>query len=362
MRIGRWNIEFYNARKHAPFVYGIDHFATGERECRPFAKADIQSILMMISNRMNNVVFRASKQYIFFDEFFKFLHENALAIILKLFECGYVRVDVSDEFAPRIEDVSEEYRVREGKRIYRERFEDEAVEILDDVYRTTGETRRQVLSPHVEMLNTVNDSDLNLIMNYGAMGILSPENSARTDGYIDEDGIKEIQDDYQRKYGVKFGRWALLITKQPVKFQRIDLPIKELELNEKRKSALAEILQYMNIPKELHAMFDGVKYENRNEAELDMYSNTVSAWAAFFCKMAKRCYDAVRIADKNGIGYAADVEVWFDIVGVAALNEAQAKEKEKAREELKMWRELRVEMPERADYIYKRINDIIESL
>lgn len=353
MKIGRYYIEFYNVRKHRPFVTGIDHFATGDRDCRPFAEADIQSLLMMISGRMRNVVWQDNPQLLIFDDLFKFMHDNTLKIMMSLFYDGMVTVDMSDPFRPCF--VGE--RMREEELCAK----DVAV-VYDEIYLLEGKTRAQVLKPHIDMLNTVNDSDLNLIMNYGAMGILSPENSARTDGYLDDEQIEEIQKDYRKKYGVRFGKWALLITRTPVRYQRIDLPIKELELHEKRKSALAEIMQYMNIPKELHAQFESAKYANRNEAELDMYGNCVTAWAWKFLEIARECYRVARLYSNDGITYPADVELWFDIVGVPALQEAQWQEKVKAREELAMWRELRVEMPERAEEIERRINDLIENM
>lgn len=353
MRIGNWHFEFYNVRRHRPVISGIDHFITGDRTCRPFADADIQSILMMISDRMRNVVWQSLPEFEVCRLLFEFLHRNAFALLLKFFYDGEVLIDVSDTFHPK-------FCAGES----RERMADEdrnIVRVLDEVYRTTGRTRAEWLRPQIDMLNTVNDSDLNLIMNYGAMGLLSPENSARTDGYLDDEQVEQIQEDYRKKYGVRFGKWALLITRTPVKFQRIDLPIKELELTEKRKGAIAEILQYMNVPKELHAMFESAKYANRNEAELDMYGNCVTSWAWVFTHIAKRCYERIRINDRK-VGYPAAIEMWFDIVGVPALQEAQWNEKAKAREELKMWLEMKAAMPERMEEINKRIDNLISNM
>lgn len=357
MRIGNWHFEFYNVRKHRPVWSGIDHFAMGDRVCRPFADADIQSILMMISNRMKNVVWQSSPEFDVTRLLFEWLHRNALGLLLRFFYDGEVAVDVSDPWHVEFFGV-DEYRRRRDSGIDCERY---TVVLMDEVYRQTGKTRAEWLRPHIDMLNTVNDSDLNLIMNYGAMGIVSPENSTRTDGYLDDDQMKEIQDDYRKKYGVRFGKWALLITRTPVKFQRINLPIKELELGEKRKTAVAEILQYMNVPKELHAMFESAKYANRNEAELDMYGNCVTSWAWVFTRLAEKCYQQIRRNDTE-VGYPADVDIWFDIVGVPALQEAQWNEKSKAREELAMWLEMRAAVPEKADTINKRIDNLIENM
>lgn len=350
-----YHFEFYNVRRHAPMLYGFDHFGWGARDCRPFAYCDLISAIKMITDRMRNAEFNAAVdgspiEFAATEKLAEFVKENRLSIILSLFNEGYVSIDVRDRYEPHFAGECE--RDYDGRGI---------VTVLDDIYRSTGKTMRETLQPHLDMLNTVNDSDLNLILNYGAMGILSPENSANTDGYLSDDGRKELQNEYQKNYGVKFGKWAVLITRQPVKFQRIDLPIKELELNEKRKAAMASVLQFLNIPKELHAMFESAKYANRNEAELDMYSNCVSAWCQKFCDIEDACYTEIRRADRV-VGYPANVDFYFDFAGVYALQEAQYKEKVKAREELQMWRELRAEMPEKSDVIDKRIDDLIESL
>lgn len=352
-----WNIEFYNVRRHAPVISGIDHLAWPDRDCRPFAYCDLLSAIKMITDRMRNAEFNAAVdgtaiEFAATEKLAEFMKDNRMRVIMELFNEGAVCIDVRDPYEPRFLGEDEIGRDWDGGGI---------VTVLDDIYKATGKTMRETLRPHLDMLNTVNDSDLNLILNYGAMGILSPESSAHSDGMLSEKGKAELQDEYQQRYGVRFGRWAVLITRQPVKFQRIDLPIKELELNEKRKAAMASVLQFLNIPKELHAMFESAKYANRNEAELDMYSNCVAAWCQKFCEIEDACYTEIRKED-TVVNYPACVDFYFDFVGVYALQAAQYEEKVKAREELAMWRELRAEMPEKADVIDKRIDDLIESL
>lgn len=351
MRIGRLNIEFNNPRRYSKWDE-VETFG-GERTFRPFAYADVQSILMMITNRLANVEFHSDTDFDVIIKWAEFLKENALLIVSRLFYDGVVRVDVSEPFRPRFAVCDDE------RRYIHQRY---VVTLVDDVYRMEGRTRACILAPQMEMLNAVNDSDLNLIINYGAMGVLSPENSARVDGYLDDRQRKELQDEYRKKFGLRFGKWALMISKMPLRFQEIRLPIAELNLEEKRKSAIAEILQYLNVPKELHAMFESAKYANRNEAELDMYGNTVSKWAGVFVGFLADIYQRIRMNDEQGFEYPIDNGFWFDIVGVPALQERQYQERQKAREELQMWRELRAEMPERADYINERINDLIEQI
>ena len=352
-----YNFEFYNVRRHAPVLSGIDHLAWPDRDCRPFAYCDLMSAIKMIADRMRNAEFNASSDgttigFAAIEKLLEFVKDNRLRIITSLFNDGAVTIDVRNPYEPRFpgdEDLGRDY---DGAGI---------VTVLDEIYRSTGKTMLETLRPHLDMINTVNDSDINLILNYGAMGILSPENSANSDGVLSDKDRKNLQDEYQQRYGVRFGRWAVLITRQPVKFQRVELPIKELELNEKRKAAMASVLQFLNIPKELHSMFDSAKYANRNEAELDMYSNCVSAWCDKFCEIEDACYTEIRKND-DVVGYPAGVDFYFDFAGVYALQAAQHEEKARAREELAMWRELRAEIPEKSDLINKRIDDLIESL
>ena len=353
MRIGNLTIEFYNPRRHRPVVYGVDHIAFRDGECRPFAYADTAAILRMITDRIRNCEWHAEIDYQACEALFRFLRYEREAILRRFFYDGIIRIDVSDPFVPVFADC------RRNRSDYDER---DIVSVLDDTYRITGKTMSEILRPQIDMLDTVNNADLNLIRNYGAMGIMSPENSSNTDGYLDDKQVEAIQEEYRRHYGVTFGRWGILITRNPVKFQPIALPIGDLQLIEKRKSATASVLQYMNVPKELHVLFESAKYANRNEAELDMYGNCVSSWAEKYTDIARKCYRRIRENDKNRVGYSADNDFWFDFIGVPALQEAQLKEREKAREELNMWREMLTALPEKAEYIQKRIGDLIESL
>lgn len=349
MRIGNITIDFYRPRKHYGRC-GIDGLIGGDRECRQFAKSDVDGILFMISSRMHNVLYKSDVETIDIKRIATKLHDDAASVIRHMFYDGSVSIHMPTlAWSWELDREASQYNGGDF------------VTICDDVFRNTGETRSQRLRPQIDFLNTVNDSDLNLIMNYGSMGVLSPENSSRADGYLDDREIERMQEDYRKHYGLRFGKWALMITRNPVKFQKIDMPIAELQLMEKRKAALSSILQFMNVPKELHAFFENAKYSNRNEAELDMYGNTVSYWASVFVKMFRSCYEWLRI-NQPAMRYPTDNEIWFDIVGVPALQDKKNAEIEAADKELDLWKKLREEMPGRSDEINERINAIIDRI
>lgn len=348
-------LSFYNVRKHRP-SWNLDEIqffgVNTDVNCIAFAITDILGILQMVSNRMSNVVYHSEIEYLKVDKLFDFVRKNTLKILCKLFFDGYFLYDIKEN---RFADVDEE-------RINDYGNNDDFVLFVDPFFKAADKTQRHALMPYLDMLDVVNNADLNLLKNYGALGVLSPESSQFQDGVFDDKAREEMQNEYNKSHGITFGKWALLITKKPVKFSPITLPIKELEIPDKRKAAIAEILQFENIPKELHALFENAKYSNRNEAELDMYGNKITATANMMLDFVNKVYDRLKRKKINGQTIYLDNQFWFDIVNVPALQEAQRTERETAREELKFWQEMKTAMPEKTTEIEQRINDLLNRI
>ena len=101
----------------------------------------------------------------------------------------------------------------------------------------------------VAFLDVINSSDLNLIQNYGAMGIVSPEVDNDVNGTTwGKSDVKEMQDEYRDSYGITLGKWSLMFVPRPVKYSKIDLPIAALQLEVKRNYALKAIYAIFGIP------------------------------------------------------------------------------------------------------------------
>lgn len=352
MKIGNWYFQFYNVKRHKPSI-NLDNWdfdgISIHGECLPFARADVLAILQMVSNRMSNVVYNSKIEYLSVLKLFEAVRRDCLKIIVKLFYDGYFFWDIKES---RIINCD-----RDNERWMMDNLD--VVLFVDPIFKTLDETQAHILRPYIDMLDTLNNADLNLLKNYGAMGVISPESTQFQDGVLDDQARKELHDDYNKTHGITFGKWALLVTKTPVKFTPIQLPIKELEITTKRKDTIGEILQFLNIPKELHALFDSATYANRKEAELDIYGNKIAATAEMMLDLIRKVYDKLR-ASKPDI-YMQN-EFWFDIVNVPALQEAQGKEREAAREELKFWQEMKSAMPEKIDYINERIEDLLNRI
>lgn len=360
----RRTTDFYNPVVHREGLNGFDLDGFGTRECLPFADGEMKSVLLMITNRMANAEWHAAEgdptqkggyKLLTVSALFEMIERYALLIVWRMFRDGFCDFDAETLLPCGVEDRRAD---NADKRVgYMER----TVRVYDDVYLNTDRTRAALLAPSLSMLDTVNNADLNLIDNYGAMGLLSPENSARTDGFIDDEEYEKLQEDYHKVHGVKFGRWALMITKQAVKYQPIELPIRALELSAKRKAAVASILQALDIPKELHALFESAKFLNMQEAERSMYSSCVTHWCDVMVRVMTDVYNRHCIYSKTRL---PDNEFWFDFVGVPALQEAQAAEAKRTRDTIDyLFSLLEKDLPaDKKEYVEKRINDLIETI
>lgn len=357
-----YTFEFYRPVVHREGIYGLDFHGIGGRDCLPFADGEVKSVLMMITNRMANAEWHAAEGdpsegrggLLAVSDLFAMVERYSLLIVWRMFKDGFCDFDAYTLLPCGVEDRRAEVLPEEWRGV-----KDRVVRVHDDVYINTSKTRAQLLAPALAMLDTVNNSDLNLIDNYGAMGVLSPENSTVSDGYVDDDQYKEIQDEYHKVHGVKFGKWALMITRRAVKYQPIRLPIAELDLQGKRKAAVASILQALDIPKELHALFESAKFLNMQEAERSMYSSCVTHWCDVMVRVMRDLYERHRL-------YAAtrypDNEFWYDFVGVPALQESQAAEAKRTQETVDWLLGMLEKWPEQREYITKRINDLITTV
>lgn len=139
------------------------------------------------------------------------------------------------------------------------------VEITSNEARWGLKSKYRMLQPLLRGLDIRMNADLTLTEGLGALGILCPESG---DGMVSygEKEKEEIQREYNSAYGVTRGKWKLLITPQAVKYQPINLPIKDLALKEGIDHCIKLIAGYMRIPRELLPISTDATFANRSEA------------------------------------------------------------------------------------------------
>lgn len=342
-------------------VLKIDYYQP-KRVQLTFSDGDVLYALKKITDRLSNAVFSFEKLDNLSpttNSIKAWLQANRLQIVNRLFYDGY--------FILAIDTEKNEYCFIDNiyNRIIREQglakvvLRDCEIIITSETFESTGHSDAYFLRDKLRFFDAVNSSDFNLIENYGAMGIVSPEadNSVAGAEFTEQD-IQELQDSYQKHYGITIGKWSLMFVPRPTKYTPIQLPISQLQLSEKRLYCLKALFEALNIPKELSTYFDNSTFENRKQAELDFYSNAVSKWAKVFCSVGMAIYDNIRKREP----YLLPNELYFDFKGVLVLQEELLKEKQAAREELTFWQTIRATEPDKKALADKRIDDLLENL
>lgn len=341
-------------------VVSIDFFEP-KRARMAFSQGDILYALRMISDRLANAVFSFDKmnEGITCGAIVAWLQANRLQIVNRLFYDGYFILSIQEsENAYTFVDEIYSRIIREYG-VAKVQLKDNEVIITSETFESTGHSDAWFLRDKLRFLDSVNSSDFNLIENYGAMGIVSPESDNSVAGAeFQPSEIEELQESYKKHYGITVGKWSLMFVPRPTKYTPITLPIAQLQLSEKRLYCLKAIFAALSIPKELSVYFDNSTFENRKQAELDFYSNVVSAWAKVLSVVGMAIYNNIR----KRTNYLLPNELYYDFKGVLALQEELLKEKQTAREELEFWQKVRVSEPEKAELANKRIDDLLESL
>ena len=333
----------------------IDFFAP-KRDRLVFSQSDLLDVQKMITDRLEKVEFSAKIDFLATKNIFEFLNANKLQIVRRIFFDGYLVVntktlefvDVSARNFTKTYDGKMFFELMEGEVIY-----------TSETFEACGKTDYEFLKDKLLFLDTVNSSDFNLIDNYGAMGIISPEtDNTGLGATFDEKEIEAMQERYRDAYGVKFGKWHLWFVPKPTKYSKIDLPIAQLQLSEKRLYCLRAIYSAFGIPKELSVYFENSKYANLNEAEVMIYTNVITKWANVMLSIANSIYSEMRKTQP----FLMPNEFWFDFVGVLALQEKQMQEKENAKLDIEFWQKIKMTYPEHSETANSRIETLIENL
>lgn len=344
-------------RKHNR-VFSLDYFMP-QRERLVFSQSELLDCQKKISDRLANAVFSFEKSddlSLKCKEIKDFLQDNRLQLIQRIFTDGYVIINTESLCFVKTQD-RQINRTFNGSLSIELRCDE--VAYASETFEATGFGDFYFLRDKLRFLDSVNSSDFNLIENYGAMGIVSPESdNSVTGAEFNKEDIKEMQEEYKKSYGITVGKWSLMFVPRPTRYTPIQLPVAALQLTDKRLQSLKSLYEAFGIPKELSVYFENTTYANREQAELDMYGNTVSKWAKVFCKIGMLIYNNIA----SRVDYLLPNDLYFDFRGVPALQKAILAEKDAARAEYDFWRKIKIEQPQHADVAEQRISDIIDNL
>jgi len=115
-----------------------------------------------------------------------------------------------------------------------------------------------------------------LITKRGAIGILSNEgtDAKGTPLTIDTDIRKDLQKDF-KSYGIVGQPFQIILTDAKVKWQQMGFPTKDLLLFEEITDDIDRLCDAYGYPPELLSRPKGATYENKNQARIDLYQDTI---------------------------------------------------------------------------------------
>lgn len=352
-----------------PRRYVEPFYMPRDERLHQFSGSEILDALRMISDRLSAVRFTAKTRFIFTDQLIEFIRSYTLELLRRLFYEGYVIIETGtpppppDGSVPVHTSPIRFVTGHEGRSPMRVSdtltvdLPEGQILMLSACMQSTGHTDAYFLRDKLEFLNTINASDLNLIKNYGALGIISPETDNSVAGnFFDEEDIKTMQESYRRMYAPS--RWSMFFAPRPTRFSAITLPIDALHLSEKRLYCLQAIYTALGIPKELSTYFENAKYENRNAAELDFYNSTIRTHAEFCLKIIKKIYEN----ERRRRTYLPQNEFWFDFADIPAFAEKRRELVAADMELYRFWQEVSETNSENSETARIRMKEIIENL
>lgn len=278
-----------------------------------FADVILYQLIQKIIDAMSGIVWtmqgneltlmQANLKIIFeknFGDFYKALYFNGIAVFVVNFETQHVKLLKGTDY--KLES--------DGSITLEKEFATYRIFVTySETYKMFGKTDYETCKDmylHIDnLMNAINCTTENL----GAMGILSPESISGVMTNFSEPERQRVQDEWREKYGLKVGKWSILITQTPTKFQQINLPIKDLELTQKLENAVKILAGYHKVPYELIALSGQSTYANRKEAMNELIDLTCKSYAnklfdvasqIFFTKQVKVNYTFEKIITNNG--------------------------------------------------------------
>lgn len=115
-----------------------------------------------------------------------------------------------------------------------------------------------------------------LLTNTGAIGMISPDGKDPGGSVpLTDDQKKDIQNDYTTKYGLQRQKWAVLISRQSVKWTAMSRPTRDLLAFEEIEDSTRQIADNYGYPMFLLGFKSGTTFSNVEEAKKSLYQDTI---------------------------------------------------------------------------------------
>lgn len=186
-------------------------------------------------------------------------------------------------------------------------------------YLYPDEKMRSLKQP-LKIIAAAYDSDVEMKVNYGALGILNPK--AKDSGGMampmTDPDVEQVQRDYL-EYGTSKDKYKLMISKMALDFTPISLPYDKLKLSEsidEQKKALCDVFGY---PLLLLNQLEGSTFANLEVSDKTLYTNKIIPEANL---IANGLSEVLQLGKENKV-------LEFDYSSIEALQKDKEKEANK---------------------------------
>ena len=255
-------------------------FRLGDKGKQDFASLFLYAILERIYSGIRNVTFKSTEPNLLAEEINVFIDRNVEILIWSFFHYGYMCVMTGERGMLRLPK-QDELRFDQNRMITNKN----AIVVYSDPYIIDRDTHTKIVRPFLKNINNnLNNSDF-VTSNCGLYGILSGKSIP-----ISPAAKQELQEKFQKNYGMGDGKFQFVLSNSEISFTPIEIPVKELAMDEKVNQDAKWICQFFQINPDL--IFGGSTFSNQAEAVKAFYRDCIMPLAERLLMLSKAIFVA----------------------------------------------------------------------
>lgn len=149
-----------------------------------------------------------------------------------------------------------------------------------DVYRFFRISDTTNIKRLLKKIDKLEDTDMNLSENYGAIGLLTGKGLP-----VNPKDKEEFEEKLRKDYGGGSDKRNILVSTLPLDFGVMTFPVAGLQLKEKSEAAFKQLCNYFDIPLDL--VIGNSTYENQAQAIKNFYQNCIAPLAEIGLELAR---------------------------------------------------------------------------
>lgn len=249
-----------------------------DRDGWNFARFYLNLVLNKIYQGMENVTWDTTDVNYLATDICSFIDRNSNLLLDSYWRYGFMCIIVGKKNKLRL-PYTNELRFNTDGTIQNQN----AICIYSNYYAVRRETHFGLLKPVLHTINSHANNSLFASDNLGAFGIITGGSIP-----ISPASKEELQQKLKKSYGVKNDQFNYIISNTDLKYQSIDLKLKDLDFSGNIKNNLEYICHFFNVP--IDFVFGQSSYANQEQAILVFYQNAIIPLAEVLLKLARATY------------------------------------------------------------------------